>query len=120
MFVAEEELTNEARGMLPIKRSELDSRLEQQQKIAELAPAARLDTFTLDAELTPQGNLVGNFVAEVATQPGGVAYLSLLPCNLALAQPVWREARTQAIYRSRDSKTTRNAWVSVTGSCVLE
>jgi hypothetical protein len=95
IFVPQQDLEAEIRGLLPVKRADLERRLAPLQ--AEAAPADAPPTAVI-SQAHYQGTLRGDqitggtarlTISRPATEPSS-SYLPLVPCTLAVGAPNWQ------------------------------
>src|SRR5207253_11383059 len=106
VFVPEDALDQQIRGLLPLKRDELERRLVLANLAADAAAnheAARIDEATYQARLTPEGLLEGSARLIVKTPAASAALLSLEPCQLAIRSAIWSDGDGEPAVLGTDS-----------------
>ena len=92
IFVPQEDLPTQVRGLLPLKRAEFDRRIAAARDFDPGEPAGlRISRAEYTARLEGQDLVGGEALLDVATTAGKEGLLSLEPCNLALSGGLWQE-----------------------------
>ncbi|HEX5103857.1 MAG TPA: hypothetical protein VFV87_08615, partial [Pirellulaceae bacterium] len=93
IYVPEENLDREIRGLLPLKREEFERRIAQASRAASSPGgtlAARIDRASYRARLEGDQSLQGLARLEIACEDEGQTLLPLGECNLPLLGATWR------------------------------
>ena len=109
VFVPAEDLQQEIRGLLPLKREEFESRISRAQQMAEPASAnaaARFSRAAYRARLQGAQLVGGTAELEVEGQPESPVFLPLGKCNLALSAARWKREpeRPAALGQDQDGR----------------
>jgi hypothetical protein len=91
IFVPEDALDSQIRGLLPLKREEFETRLQTSRRLREPAGPAqvRIDSASYRARYD-QGQIVdGTATLDVTLEAAGPAVLPLSPCSLTIQSARW-------------------------------
>lgn len=91
IFVPQEELETQVKGLLPLKREEFERRLPAAGKADATSAAIRISRAQYTARLVGQQLVDGQATWEVAAPADASGTLKLDPCNLALGSANWLE-----------------------------
>ncbi|HUE71262.1 MAG TPA: hypothetical protein VMP01_10290 [Pirellulaceae bacterium] len=92
IFVPQNDLPTQVRGLLPMKRDDFDRRMAGAKPSAPEASAGlRISRGQYTARLEGQDLVGGEARLDLATMPQTTGVVSLEPCNLALGAGVWQE-----------------------------
>ncbi len=92
IFVPQDELQSQVKGLLPMKREEFDRRLAAASTTAPDASAGlRITRAVYQARLEGEDLVAGQARLEISASAGTAGLLALEPCNLALGIGTWEE-----------------------------
>jgi hypothetical protein len=123
IYVPEDEVTTQIRGLLPMKREEFEQRLQaalQKSHLVSGPPAARIDAATFRARFDGTALVGGRAELTIVATTDEPTLLPLEPCNLALEGASWRRDGEQAAVIGVDPGGKLQCLVEGSGVLVLD